>query len=374
MTSSSSGSAGEYWFVLQREALALEESLQNGMLEGLTIARVDQYARQITLEMSKNTTTSSDNHSTETLMGLNREGGMRGGIRVGSSGGVGTSASIGINQSQSSSSQQLPSPQDLALYVVSLIISFPPRFPSHGLPSFTIRGADMGTAAAALSAELSAVTTGTSADVTTGGSRSSSSSLLQSSSSSSSSSSSGASGMGNVIGSVQLGFLTAIARCFRNRVLQIWSHRELTYASIHAMQHTESTPYSPLPPNTHPTTTMTVSEAPTTATTIIPLLDVHVSDGPAPGLAQGSLGQTNDDLSLRQQRERNGYEMDGFRSSDDLRTEAGTLSGGVAMTEIIDPLAYRIPCPASSGDTPFDPPETTHPLIDTKVTFYCLNY
>ena len=45
--------------------------------------------------------------------------------------------------------------------------------------------------------------------------------------------------------------------------------------------------------------------------------------------------------------------MDGFRSSDDhLNIDAAALMSGGAMTEVIDPLAYRIPCPASSGDPP----------------------
>jgi hypothetical protein len=37
----------EFWAVLQREALTLEESLCQGALEGLSISRVDQYARQV---------------------------------------------------------------------------------------------------------------------------------------------------------------------------------------------------------------------------------------------------------------------------------------------------------------------------------------
>jgi hypothetical protein len=96
---------GEYWQVLQREALVLEENLQNGLLEGLSIGRVDQYARQITLEMGRGAVSPSDR--------------SRGSVRN--------------------------PPRPGADAAVALIISFPPRFPLQGLPSFTIRGADMGT-------------------------------------------------------------------------------------------------------------------------------------------------------------------------------------------------------------------------------------
>lgn len=41
----------ELWSMLQREVLGLEERLQTGELESLTVVRVDQYARQITLEV-----------------------------------------------------------------------------------------------------------------------------------------------------------------------------------------------------------------------------------------------------------------------------------------------------------------------------------
>jgi hypothetical protein len=44
----------EFLVLLQREILALEEVIQGGGLDCLSISRVDQYARQITLEINKN--------------------------------------------------------------------------------------------------------------------------------------------------------------------------------------------------------------------------------------------------------------------------------------------------------------------------------
>jgi hypothetical protein len=41
----------EFWSLLQREVLGLEEGLQKGQMEGLSVSRVDQYARQVTLEV-----------------------------------------------------------------------------------------------------------------------------------------------------------------------------------------------------------------------------------------------------------------------------------------------------------------------------------
>jgi hypothetical protein len=41
----------EFWSLLQREVLGLEEGLQRGQMEGLSVSRVDQYARQVTLEV-----------------------------------------------------------------------------------------------------------------------------------------------------------------------------------------------------------------------------------------------------------------------------------------------------------------------------------
>lgn len=43
----------EFWGLLQKEVLGLEEVLQRGQLEQLSISRVDQHARQVTLEVNK---------------------------------------------------------------------------------------------------------------------------------------------------------------------------------------------------------------------------------------------------------------------------------------------------------------------------------
>ena len=43
----------EFWTLLQREVLGLEEGLQKGHMEGLSVSRVDQYARQVTLEVNQ---------------------------------------------------------------------------------------------------------------------------------------------------------------------------------------------------------------------------------------------------------------------------------------------------------------------------------
>ena len=43
----------EFYALLQREVLELEEELQKGILEGLSISRVDQYARQVTIQIQQ---------------------------------------------------------------------------------------------------------------------------------------------------------------------------------------------------------------------------------------------------------------------------------------------------------------------------------
>lgn len=55
-----SASTGDFfWNSLEGPVLVLEDSIQQGTLEGVSIGRIDQYARQLTLEVRKSTTATS---------------------------------------------------------------------------------------------------------------------------------------------------------------------------------------------------------------------------------------------------------------------------------------------------------------------------
>lgn len=82
-----------FWKILQEEVLRLEDSLQKGWFEGLVINRIDQYARQVMLDVdisSKYTSLNIESDKKKTK-------------------------------------------------VVTLFILFPPTFPRLGLPSFTVK-------------------------------------------------------------------------------------------------------------------------------------------------------------------------------------------------------------------------------------------
>jgi hypothetical protein len=164
-----------FWGQLQSEVLVLEEALQKGHLGGLALGRIDQYARQITLEVSR--------------------------PRIVLSGGGGGDASP---------------------LTTLLIISFPQNFPStHLLPTFTVRSLYEATASSAgtdtatqeaqhsmlmsLEAELAEVAASAlhgTHKFASSLSTSTSTSIIDSGSSS--------------------GFMLNVARCFWNRVQQVW--------------------------------------------------------------------------------------------------------------------------------------------------------
>lgn len=169
-----------FWGQLQNEVLVLEEALQKGHLTGLALGRVDQYARQITLELSR---------PRSALTG--------GTFLLDDSGG------------------------DVVPLTALLIISFPVNFPSTKLfPTFTVRSlyeamstTDPSADALkesqqemmfSLEAELAEVAKST---------------LLHSNRHASSLM---ASGLAEPSAGSSSGFILDVARCFWNRVQQVW--------------------------------------------------------------------------------------------------------------------------------------------------------
>ena len=161
-----------FWDQIQSEVLVLEEALQKDHLTGLTLGRIDQYARQISLE---------------------------------------------VTRSRSDVTASLVRPDLDTPLTALLIISFPQNFPSTKLfPTFTVRSLYNASAGSSvdnpdesmleaqnsmmisLEAELAEVAK---------------SALLHSSKFAASLKADGASSSG---------FLLDVARCFRNRVQQVW--------------------------------------------------------------------------------------------------------------------------------------------------------
>ena len=185
-------------------------------------------------------------------------------------------------------------------FLPTILYTHRQRFPTQRVPSFTVRGADVGHFAASLSAELAAVAAA----------------ALQPPSSSSSSSS-GASG------APRAGFLLAIARCFCNRVSQLWSHQ---LQRDH--RGTPDTPFSPGPASLDATPWATSGgSGEANPVAAARLLEVHVT-------ADGDESRPK---------------PWGSGEFDEAMLAAGNGSGGAAPADFIDPLAYRIPSPASSG-------------------------
>ena len=145
-----------FWAGIRGEVLVLEDAVQRGLLLGLIIGRIDQYARQVTLEME-----------IPRLWGLTPQETRKG--RRGS--------------------QQAAADEDNER-VLALIL----RFPSRGIPSFTLRGlegAEESAFGTALSAELDSIARAFNSDAPAGfDSRSE---------------------------FAEDGFLLAVANCFRNR-------------------------------------------------------------------------------------------------------------------------------------------------------------
>jgi len=253
-----------FWTGIQNEVLALEDAVQQGLLAGLSIGRIDQYARQITLEVeiarqddgrysvstpqsnsfprsfsSSPSNSPLSNYSTTPLSPTTR---------------FSTPGSGNYRDRKSRSGSKETSYSNKEERLLSLIV----RFPTRGVPSFALRGLEgpaESAAGTALVAELDATAQAFNNDLT-----SKSNSLLP------------ARKLGLAGVDDDAGFLLAIARCFRNRCSQ------------------------PLVPPEQTPRVMTSS-------------------------FEGGDGKT-------------------ALASSDI---------AAAMTDIIDPLAYRVPSPACSG-------------------------
>lgn len=170
-----SNSRSDFWTFLRKDVLRLEHTLQQQLLEGINIGRIDEHARQITLEMSL----------------LEKP-----------------SVSLNMNSLVS-----VVESKDNDSIIASLIISFPNNFPVNGLPNFAVR-APMGSETA-INAELTAIAHAA---------------LLPSDESAHPIQDIGIDSLDNNLEGIASlrfgsGFLLDIARCFRNRVLQSWNKK-----------------------------------------------------------------------------------------------------------------------------------------------------
>jgi hypothetical protein len=179
-TDDQSNSRSDFWTFLRKDVLRLEHTLQQQLLEGISIGRIDEHARQITLEMSL---------LEKPSVSLNRN--------IDSSGLI-------VEENKSKDNDSI---------IASLIISFPNNFPVNGLPNFAVR-ASMGSETA-LNAELTAIAHAA---------------LLPSNESALPIQDIGIDGLDNNLEGFSTlrfgsGFFLDIARCFRNRVLQSWNKK-----------------------------------------------------------------------------------------------------------------------------------------------------
>jgi hypothetical protein len=108
-----SAQSDDFWATTRSAILALEEALQHSRLEGVSIGRIDQFARQLTIEVARSSLRS------------------RQGTGAASAGGSGLSDPTVV------SSGEVDGEGDST---VSLVISFPQEFPGSGLPLFTVQG------------------------------------------------------------------------------------------------------------------------------------------------------------------------------------------------------------------------------------------
>ena len=151
-----------FWAGIRGEVLALEDAVQREQLHGLIIGRIDQYARQVTLEME-----------------IPR-----------------------LRASPTPHDRNPPKDVQAAAQESERILALILRYPSRGIPSFTLRGlegAEESAFGAALSAELDSIAREHSSDAFAGGEPRSK--------------------------LAEDGFLLAVAHCFRDRCIRPLAYR-----------------------------------------------------------------------------------------------------------------------------------------------------
>jgi hypothetical protein len=112
-------STDEFWATMRAAVLALEEAILHNRIEGVSLGRIDHFARQLVIEVSKPTAGSS---SAAAVSGPGQESV---GTSVGSTGA--TAAGSGFDSDANNTT-------------VSLTITFPVEFPASGVPMFTVQG------------------------------------------------------------------------------------------------------------------------------------------------------------------------------------------------------------------------------------------